>query len=141
MRPYLGLPWTDSHQIWAVDVFHLAPPIHGIQNAEMQKKFFSDVIASVLYSEQNEIVLAFPYSDQLKFHIEDHTSRLKNTDVLYCYVVAGGPYGVFAGHDASRALATFSLDKDAFKDEYDDLSDLNAEQMESVREWEMQFTG
>ena len=41
---------TDSHQIWAVDVFHHAPPIHGIQNAEMQKKFFCDVIASVLYT-------------------------------------------------------------------------------------------
>ena len=38
MRPYLGPPWTDSHQIWAVDVFHHAPPRHGIQNAEMQKK-------------------------------------------------------------------------------------------------------
>ncbi|XP_071951007.1 membrane-associated progesterone receptor component 1-like [Antedon mediterranea] len=50
-----------------------------------------------------------------------------------------GPYGIFAGHDASRALATFSLDKDSFKDEIDDLSDLNEEQMESVREWEMQF--
>ena len=38
MRPYLGPPWTDSHQIWAVDVFHHAPPIHGIQNTEMKKK-------------------------------------------------------------------------------------------------------
>ena len=51
MRPYLGPPWTDSHQIWAVDVFHHAPPIHGIQNAEMQKKKkknFCDVITFVL---------------------------------------------------------------------------------------------
>ena len=24
MRPYLRSPWTDSHQIWAVDVFHHA---------------------------------------------------------------------------------------------------------------------
>ena len=53
MRPYLGPPWTDSHQIWAVDVFHHAPPRHGIQNAEMQKKFFCDVIASVLYRSQS----------------------------------------------------------------------------------------
>ncbi|CAG5126244.1 unnamed protein product [Candidula unifasciata] len=51
----------------------------------------------------------------------------------------GGPYGLFAGHDASRALATFSLGEDALKNEYDDLSDLNSLQMESVREWEMQF--
>ena len=26
----LGPPWTDPHQIWTVDVFHHAPPIHGI---------------------------------------------------------------------------------------------------------------
>ncbi|XP_066488386.1 membrane-associated progesterone receptor component 2 [Tiliqua scincoides] len=50
-----------------------------------------------------------------------------------------GPYGIFAGRDASRGLATFCLDKDALREEYDDLSDLNAVQMESVREWEMQF--
>ena len=49
MWPYLGPPWTDSHPIWAVDVFHHASPVHGIQNAEMQKKFFCDIITSVLY--------------------------------------------------------------------------------------------
>lgn len=50
----------------------------------------------------------------------------------------GGPYHAFAGHDASRGLATFSVE--SAKEEYDDLSDLNPMQMESVREWEMQFT-
>ncbi|PAA57064.1 hypothetical protein BOX15_Mlig033842g1 [Macrostomum lignano] len=51
----------------------------------------------------------------------------------------GGPYAVFAGRDASRALATFSLDSSALKDTFDDLSDLNPKQLESLREWELQF--
>lgn len=54
------------------------------------------------------------------------------------YYGPGGPYEAFAGHDASRGLALFSMD--SVKDEYDDLSDLNTMEMESVREWEMQFT-
>ena len=53
----------------------------------------------------------------------------------------GGPYGVFAGRDASRGLGTFSLTDEAIKDSWDDLSDLKTEQMESIREWEMQFMG
>lgn len=50
----------------------------------------------------------------------------------------GGPYSAFGGKDASRSLATFAID--AVRDTYDDLSDLNTMQMDSVREWEMQFT-
>ena len=60
MRPYLEPQRTDFHQIWAVDVLHDAPPVHGIQNAEMlkkkkkkKKKFFCDVIASALNLKGN----------------------------------------------------------------------------------------
>lgn len=49
----------------------------------------------------------------------------------------GGPYAAFGGRDASRGLATFSVT--ATDLEYDDLSDLSPADMESVREWEMQF--
>lgn len=50
-----------------------------------------------------------------------------------------GPYSLIAGRDGSRSLATFSMHESAIKDEYDDLSDLNSMQMESVSEWENQF--
>lgn len=49
----------------------------------------------------------------------------------------GGPYASFAGRDATRGLATFSVEVPS--DDYDDLSDLNSMQMDSVREWEIQF--
>ncbi|VDQ15465.1 unnamed protein product [Trichobilharzia regenti] len=50
----------------------------------------------------------------------------------------GAPYAVFAGKDASRALACFNLET---KNEYDDLSDLTPDQMKTLREWELQFSG
>nr|XP_020637204.1 membrane-associated progesterone receptor component 2 [Pogona vitticeps] len=66
-------------------------------------------------------------------------TAVEQTKSILFFLFPEGPYGIFAGRDASRGLATFCLDKDALRDEYDDLSDLNAVQMESVREWEMQF--
>jgi len=52
----------------------------------------------------------------------------------------GGPYGIFAGRDASRCFATFSTDPKIIKDEDDDLSDLLFMQMESLLEWEVQIS-
>lgn len=51
----------------------------------------------------------------------------------------GGPYAAFGGRDASRGLATFSVSSGG--DDYDDLSDLNTMEMESIREWDDQFKG
>lgn len=50
----------------------------------------------------------------------------------------GGPYSGFAGKDASRGLATFSVD--VVPEDYDDLSDLKPSELEQVKEWELQFS-
>ncbi|VDP04726.1 unnamed protein product [Soboliphyme baturini] len=50
-----------------------------------------------------------------------------------------GPYGLLAGHDASRSLATFTMHPSAVKVQYDDLADLTASEISSVREWAAQF--
>ncbi|XP_052866750.1 membrane-associated progesterone receptor component 1-like [Anopheles cruzii] len=50
----------------------------------------------------------------------------------------GARYSAFGGRDASRGLATFQV-TGSNEDEYDDLSDLNASEMEAVREWDVQF--
>lgn len=50
----------------------------------------------------------------------------------------GGPYAAFGGRDASRGLATFSVTSND-EEEFDDLSDLTPMEMESIKEWEMQF--
>ena len=43
MRPYLGPPWTDSHQIWCVKVFHHALPKYGKNSWKCWKNIFDDV--------------------------------------------------------------------------------------------------
>eukprot|EP00088_Acartia_fossae_P038350 TRINITY_DN39733_c0_g1_i1.p1 TRINITY_DN39733_c0_g1~~TRINITY_DN39733_c0_g1_i1.p1 ORF type:complete len:209 (-),score=29.43 TRINITY_DN39733_c0_g1_i1:133-714(-) len=50
----------------------------------------------------------------------------------------GGPYSGFAGRDASRGLATFSVDD--ISEEYDDLSDLKPSELEQIKEWELQMS-
>jgi membrane-associated progesterone receptor component len=55
------------------------------------------------------------------------------------YYGPGGPYAMFAGRDASRALAVWSLTDDAIRDTYDDLADLSDEQRKIVVEWESTF--
>ena len=39
---------------------------------------------------------------------------------------------MFAGRDASRGLGMFSIDASTLKDEYDDLSDLNSMQVNTL---------
>ena len=59
-------------------------------------------------------------------------------DLWADHLAADGPYSGFAGRDASRGLATFSVE--TVTDEYDDLSDLKPSEMEQVQEWELQFS-
>eukprot|EP00164_Ancoracysta_twista_P001493 GFYU01001957.1.p1 GENE.GFYU01001957.1~~GFYU01001957.1.p1 ORF type:complete len:189 (-),score=54.28 GFYU01001957.1:18-584(-) len=51
----------------------------------------------------------------------------------------GGPYAVFAGHDASRSLACESLDGSMLKDEIDDLSTLSPSERDAMLGWKNFF--
>ena len=57
-----------------------------------------------------------------------HIQLLLFTDC--CITFSGGPYSAFAGHDASRGLATFEVQK--VSDTPDDLSDLKPSELEQV---------
>jgi len=51
-----------------------------------------------------------------------------------------GPYGIFAGRDASRGLGTFVAAPEALRDTYDDLSDLTPSEIDGMKEWAAQFS-
>ena len=51
-----------------------------------------------------------------------------------------GSYESLAGRDASRALATMNLSAEALSDEWDDLSNLGADDWGVLKDWEGQFT-
>lgn len=74
----------------------------------------------------------------MHFFLCNYVNNYCNT-IIWFIKILGGPYAAFGGSDASRGLATFSVTKS--DKEYDDLSDLNSMQMESVKEWEAQFRG
>ena len=75
MWPYFGPPWTFSHQIWALEVFHHALPIYCIPNAETQKKV-CDVITWVLYIH----FLSSSSASSWFKPIKNHTSGCRNKD-------------------------------------------------------------
>ena len=64
--------------------------------------------------------------------------EMTNFHFIHVTNIPGGPYSGFAGRDASRGLATFSVEP--VSDDYDDLSDLKPGEMEQVQEWELQFS-
>ena len=50
----------------------------------------------------------------------------------------GGPYALFAGKDASRALAKMSFEE---KDLTGDISGLGSFELEALQDWEYKFMG
>ncbi|KAJ4963484.1 hypothetical protein NE237_023423 [Protea cynaroides] len=49
---------------------------------------------------------------------------------------AGGPYALFGGKEASRALATLSFEEKIFTG---DISGLNSSELDNLRDWENKF--
>ncbi len=56
-------------------------------------------------------------------------------------VSADGPYAGLAGHDATRALGTFSMNASLISSVWDDLLGLDERQLGNARGWNKQFRG
>lgn len=66
-------------------------------------------------------------------------SSLFSPNMVKRIFFSGGSYEVLAGRDASRALATMDLSETALSDEWDDLSNLEADEWGTLKDWEAQF--
>ena len=55
-------------------------------------------------------------------------------------VFVGGSYEALAGRDASRALATMDLSGKSLSSEWDELSDLGADDWRALKDWEQNFS-
>ena len=53
----------------------------------------------------------------------------------------GGSYSLFAGRDATRALAKMELTQSCFSEEYDNLDDLANNERTTARNWHEDFRG
>ena len=76
--------WTDSHQIWAVDVFLHVPSINGIHNAEMQKKKKVFVTSSLQYSININHINKVDLSLSSIYRGRKSIVRLTSTSMLQC---------------------------------------------------------
>ena len=54
---------------------------------------------------------------------------------------SGGPYDMYAGQDATRSLATFSMKPKVEGADPDDLSDLEERHWDNLYRWEKLFAG
>lgn len=62
--------------------------------------------------------------------------------VLLTVVMAGGPYAIFAGRDASRGLAKQSFEADMLTpvdEPIDSLDDLTSSEWDNLKDWERQY--
>ena len=96
MRPYLGLPWTNSCQIWCVRVFHHALLKYGHENAEIQKRKF-DVI-TLQYSICVILLIV---------HGTEHYSSSSSSS----FGCRAGDYMILHAHRSSASVAISSADQ------------------------------
>ena len=92
MWSYVRPPLSNSHQIWAVEVFHHSLPTYGIQNTEMHKKFF--VTSSLRNSIKGPTLKVFlfcfvlffpliPFFQKKKLHAKKGVCHMTNMVCLH----------------------------------------------------------
>ena len=87
-----------------------------------------------MYPDTLMVLLIFQYT--FSTQIRSETSKLTTHICYRVFYGPGGPYALFAGKDASRALAKMSFEE---KDLTGDVSGLGPFELEALQDWEYKF--
>ncbi|WKA07190.1 hypothetical protein VitviT2T_025046 [Vitis vinifera] len=140
---YTGLSPTAFFTILALAlaVYHVVSgffvsPVHPVRERELFKEMEPLPPPVQLGEITEEELKTYDGSDSKKPLLMAIKGQIYDVSQGRIFYGPGGPYALFAGKDASRALAKMSFEE---QDLTGDLSDLGPFELEALQDWEYKF--